>query len=74
MPISKHIFPRGTKMRQWKPKTFDRQIRRFGLCVRDGAFADRMTMTEETAQRLIRALNKMRLHAEEFNEFLKTKT
>ena len=57
IPIMPYIFMVGTKMRVWKPKTFDKKISRFGLCVREGVFCDRLTMTEETANKLIEIIN-----------------
>jgi hypothetical protein len=61
IPVPVFAFKKGTKIRRWKPKTFDKKICYFGLAVRDGVFCDRFSITEETANKLIEQFNKLRI-------------
>ena len=60
LPVPKIHFRKGTKIRKWKPKTFDRKISSFGLAVRDGKFYDRMSISEQTVNALCLLFTKIR--------------
>lgn len=51
---------RRTKVSVLNSKNFDKQIRQFGLVVRDGRFYDRLSMTNETALELAKAFERVR--------------
>ena len=61
-PVPLFRFKKGTKIRRWKHKTFDRQICIYGLAVRDGVFCDRLTMSEKTAYKLSEQFKQIRIN------------
>lgn len=71
LPIPKIKFKKGTKIRRWKPKTFDKKICYFGLAVREGKFWDRLTMTSKTCNMLIKQFKSLRKHNLEFMKIMK---
>jgi len=53
-------LPSTQKVSVLNNKNFDKHIARFGLCVREGFFCDRLTMTEITVLKLSRAFEDLR--------------
>lgn len=60
IPVPYVEFAKGTKVAKRKPKTFDREICIFGLCVRSGVFCDRLSISEDTVNELAELFERLR--------------